>query len=314
MSGFLTLCCRLQKAIQLPKLKEIKSSLTNHYLSSLDITNMYFSIAVTEKTSNFLCFYSLRDSRIFRFHRLIQGLKISPSVAANAFKMALNLENFKIFLDEMSQDDVTLLNRLRTCDLDSILFLYVDDVLVASSKDAGIDFHLCILAYVVKFVRAYGFLLSKRKCHILKPQVNFLGMMINNEGYLTMDQVRSNALANIRSTRSIPELSIRLAQINYYQNFVPQYAKLVLPLRQLCKETEFVWTKTHQDSLDSIKMMIKLNFPNYAVHKDKPHFLMTDASKLAVSFCLSQIVNGSLILNFTESCLLPPGGQQSFCC
>ena len=138
---------------------------------------------------------------------------------------------------------------------------------------------------MVKFVGAYGFLLSKRKCHILKPQVNFLGVMINNQGYSKMDQVRPNALANIRSPRFIPELSIRLAQINYYQNFVPQFAKLVLPLRQCCKETNFVWTKTHQDALDSIKLMIKLNFPNYAVHKDKLLFLMTNASKLAVSFC-----------------------------
>ena len=70
---------------------------------------MYFSIVVTEKNSNFLCFYSLRDSRIFSFKRLIQGRKTSPSVAANALKMAINLENFKTFLDEMPQDDVTLL-------------------------------------------------------------------------------------------------------------------------------------------------------------------------------------------------------------
>ena len=86
------------QALQLPKLNEIKTSLIDHHLSTLDIANMYFSIQVTEKTSNFLCFHSLKDSKIYRFKRLIQGLKISPSVAAGALKMAINTQNFKIFL------------------------------------------------------------------------------------------------------------------------------------------------------------------------------------------------------------------------
>ena len=101
-------------------------------------------------------------------------------------------------------------------------------------------------------------------------------------------------------------MSIRLAQIGYYQNYLPQFSKLILPLRQLCKQSEFKWTKTHQNALDSIKMLIKIRFPNYAVHQDKPLFLMSDASKLAISFCLWQISEGKLILNFTESRLLSP--------
>ena len=292
--------------INLPKINEIKSKLNNHFLSSLDICNMFFSIAVTERTSNFLCFYSLKDSRIFRFRRLIQGLKVSPHIASSALKMVLNATNFKTFVDGLPKDDQILLKNLRNCDFERTVHLYVDDVLIASDKSYGIEFHLQILTFVIKYVGAYGFLLSKKKCQILKTQVNFLGVVINSNGFSTMDELRANALANIRSPRSISELSIRLAQIGYYQNYLPQFSKLILPLRQLCKQSEFKWTKTHQNALDSIKMLIKIRFPNYAVHQDKPLFLMSDASKLAISFCLWQISEGKLILNFTESRLLSP--------
>ena len=89
------------QAWTLPKLNEMKTNLIDHYLITLDISNMYFSIQITEKTSNFLCFHSLNNSKIYRFKRLIQGLKISPSVAAGALKMAINTQNFKTFLEEM---------------------------------------------------------------------------------------------------------------------------------------------------------------------------------------------------------------------
>ena len=76
-----------------------------------------------------------------------------------------------------------MLNRLKTCNLEDVLFLYVDDVLVGTPKNFGVDFHLCILAFVVKFLGAYGFLISKKKCHILKQQVTFLGVLLNNLGF-----------------------------------------------------------------------------------------------------------------------------------
>ena len=195
---------------------------------------------------------------------------------------------------------------MKACNLETVLFLYVDDILVGTPKIFGVEFRLCILEFVVKLLGAYGFLISKKKCHILKQQITFLGVLLNNLGFSSMDIVRSNALANIRSPRSIPELSIPLAQFNYFQNFIPQYSKLVLPLRQLCKENVFAWTKVHQDALDSIKLIIRLNFPNHAIDKNKQLFLMCDASKLAISFNLWQIVNGQMGLNLTESRFLSP--------
>ena len=198
------------------------------------------------------------------------------------------------------------MNNLKKCDFEWVVLLYVDDVLVATEKQFGVDFHLPVLTFVIQYIGAYGFLLSKKKCKILKDQVTFLGVIINSNGFSTMDEVMANTLANIRGPRSISDFTIRLAQLGYYQNYLPQISKLILPLRQLCKEMEFRWLPIHQNSLNSIKMLIKMRFLNYAIHRDKPIFLTSDASKLAIRFCLFQIAGGKLFLNFTELRLMSP--------
>ena len=162
---------------------------------------------------------------------------MNPQVATSALKMVLNAKNFKEFVNGLSMKDLVLINNSKKCNFEQVIHFYVDDVLVATEKQYGVDFHLQVLTFIIQYIDAYGFLLSKKKCQILQNQVTFLGVIIDNKGFSTVDEIRANALANIRAPRSISELMIRLAQLGYYQNYLPQFSK--------SKLTPFRWDHRH---------------------------------------------------------------------
>ena len=80
--------------LPLPKIAELKSQMKNKLFSVLDLSMMFYSIRMTERSKSFLCFYALEGNKIFTFRRLVMGLKVAPFIATRSMQLILNQRSF----------------------------------------------------------------------------------------------------------------------------------------------------------------------------------------------------------------------------
>ena len=119
----------------------------------------------------FLC---LNGDKIYTFQRLVMGLKNAPYIASRSLQLVLNQENFELWISSL--EDTNLKEDLIKHPLSSLIFCYIDDLLLASPKSLGINFHLCLLDFVLLMMCNNGFKVNQRKCNILCQNVTFLGI------------------------------------------------------------------------------------------------------------------------------------------
>ena len=123
--------------------------------------------------------------------------------------------------------------------LQNLAQCYIDDLLLASPKSFGIDLHLAVLDFVMKMMCKSGFRVNKKKCNILCENVTFLGVELSASGSNGITLERRNLLANVRTPRSLAELFCRVCQFSYSSNYIPQFNKIVAPLRKVIKDNKF---------------------------------------------------------------------------
>ena len=188
------------------------------------------------------------------------GLKSAPYIASRSMQLVLNQKNFELWIHSLEDKD--LKEELIKHKLSSLIFVYIDDLLLASPKVLGIKFHLCLLDFVIHMMSTNGFKINRKKCNILCPNVTFLGIELNTLGYNSIPVERRNLLANVRTPRSLAELFCRVCQFSYSSNYIPQFNKIIAPLRKLIKSNTFVWTPVEEQSFQAIKLAVALNFRN----------------------------------------------------
>ena len=151
-----------------------------------------------------------------------------------------------------------------------------------------------MLDYVIDMLGSNGFRVNKRKCSILCSTVTFLGIELSTFGFNGIPVERRNLLANIRTPRSLAELFCRVCQFSYSSSYIPQYSKLVAPLRKVIKSNVFTWSPVEEKCFRAIKLAIGLNLYNYSIDKNLPLLVMVDSSKVATSYMAFQIKDGDL--------------------
>ena len=97
----------------------------------------------------------------------------------------------------------------------------------------------------------------------------------------------------MRAPRSQAETISRLASISYFENTLPQLHKMAAP---------FQWTEVENNSWESIKMLISLEFKNTPLDPNKPFFCTVDASQITCCYLLFQLCEeGFIQMIFTKS-------------
>jgi hypothetical protein len=84
--------------------------------------------------------------------------------------------------------------------------------------------------------------------------------------------------------------------VGFYARFILKFSRRAAPLHGLKKKgVKFVWCEEHQEAFESLKQALcealVLQIPDFA----KEFVLITDASDLAVSAVLHQLVDGELV-------------------
>ncbi|CAI7891175.1 unnamed protein product [Closterium sp. NIES-53] len=128
--------------------------------------------------------------------------------------------------------------------------------------------------------------LSKSEFALKKFQ--FLGHMVSAQG-VHVDPKKIKAVRTWKTPENVKELQQFLGFANYYNRFVPQYAKIATPLTNLLKKnTPFKWEDVHQQAMEQLKTALTSAPVLILPDPEKNYVIEADASDQAVGAVLMQ--------------------------
>ena len=134
-------------------------------------------------------------------------------------------------------------------DLDFV-FVYIDDILIASSSKEEHESHL---RTVFERLKQFHLRLNTSKCVLGVPDIEFLGYLINKDGIRpTSDKVE--AIKKFSKPETIAELRRFLGMVNFYRQSVPQAASDQAPLNAFLKDSRkndkrpIIWSREAEEA------------------------------------------------------------------
>jgi hypothetical protein len=208
------------------------------YYTTLDLANGFSQLAL-DKNSQALCGFHW-EGHTYNYLRVCQGLAGAPASFSRALSIILKDYLYKSVL------------------------LYIDDILICSDT---FEEHLMHIDQVLSALHEANLKISQSKCVFAKKQVQYLGHIINSDGITPADD-HTHAIATFPRPHDKKSLKSLLGLITYFQNFIPNRAKLVRPLQKLVTpKAHFEWSDECEQSFNAIKDIMAskpfLHYPNF---------------------------------------------------
>jgi hypothetical protein len=174
---------------------------------------------------------------------------------------------------------------------DHSLSLYVDDAILCHASFMG---HLEQLRNIFQKLRTHNLRINPKKSTFARESVAFLGFVFSASG-IKVDSQRFQKIRNIRPPKSITETRQICGFLKYFRRFIPNFAKILSPIRQLLqKDVPFCWTAEHDQALEKLKELLLQNatlaYPDF----NKEFVILVDGSKNSVGHVLAQSQDGFL--------------------
>lgn len=176
------------------------------------------------------------------------------------------------------------------------VFVYIDDILVASQSEEEHKEHLRIL---FERLSEFGININTSKCIFGSCALEFLSHTITPDG-ITPSLERITAIKDFPQPTSIRQIQQFVGMINYYHRFIPKLAEMLCPihahLATLLKmpktSKNFSWPESLNDSFAKVKDALA-NVTLLAHPLSEGQFsITTDASNTAVGAVMQQHRNG----------------------
>ncbi|CAI7855576.1 unnamed protein product [Closterium sp. NIES-54] len=169
--------------------------------------------------------------------------------------------------------------------LDECVVVYLDDILIYSRD---MKQHVEHLRRVFEILRQEKFYVKLSKSEFALKKVQFLGHMVSAQG-VHVDPKKIEAVRTWKTPENVKELQQFLGFANYYNWFVPQYAKIATPLTNLLKKnTPFKWEDVHQQAMEQLKTALTSAPILILPDPEKDYVIEADASDQAVGAVLMQ--------------------------
>lgn len=110
--------------------------------------------------------------------------------------------------------------------------MYLDDIIIISST---YEKHLEILETALDRLHRAGLTLSKEKCHFCRPQLRYLGYIVDEHG-LHVDPDKVDAILLITPPKDVREIRRFVGMASWYRRFISNFATFMTPLTCLTKK------------------------------------------------------------------------------
>ncbi|CAI7811544.1 unnamed protein product [Closterium sp. NIES-53] len=169
--------------------------------------------------------------------------------------------------------------------IDECVVVYLDDILIYLRDMKQHNEHLL---RVFENLRREKFYVKLSKSEFALQKVQFLGHMVSAQG-VHVDPKKIEAVRTWKTPENVKELQQFLGFANYYNRFVPQYAKIATPLTNLLKKnTPFKWEDVHQQAMEQLKTALTSAPVLIVPDPEKDYVIEADASDQAVGAVLMQ--------------------------
>ena len=175
----------------------------------------------------------------------------------------------------------------------SCVFVYLDDILVASSSPHE---HIQDLKNVCNRLQQYGLTIRLEKCLFGVSEIDFLGHLISKDGSVPLP-TKVKPISEFPNPINVKSLQEFLGMINFYHRFIPNAATILRPLyhalRGKTQKELIIWSQSMHNSFTSAKSALcnatMLAHPTPSV----PIAITCDASDIGIRATLEQYVSGS---------------------
>ncbi|CAI7749116.1 unnamed protein product [Closterium sp. NIES-53] len=169
--------------------------------------------------------------------------------------------------------------------LNECVVVYLDDILIYSRD---MKQHIEHLRRVFEILRREKFYVKLSKSEFALKKVQFLGHMVSAQG-VHVDPKKIEAVRTWKTPENVKELQQFLDFANYYNRFMPQYAKIATPLTNLLKKnTPFKWEDVHQQAMEQLKTALTSAPVLILPDPEKNYVIEADASDQAFGAVLMQ--------------------------
>ena len=174
-------------------------------------------------------------------------------------------------------------------DLDFV-FVYLDDILVASKNRKEHERHLRIL---FERLRQHGLVVNLTKCEFGLTSIDFLGHRVDQQGAKPLPN-KVHAITDFPKPDTVKGLQEFVGMVNFYHRFVPSVAHIMRPLFQAIagKQKELVWTSETNEAFTAAKRALADATMLVHPRPDAPTAVTVDASAYAVGGVLEQLIDG----------------------
>ena len=208
---------------------------------------------------------------------------ITPFGLFEILRMSFGLKN-------AAQTFQRLMNSI--CQPFDSVFVYLDDILVASSTQAEHKKHLQLL---FQRLADFDLVVNVDKCRFGRRRIEFIGHLIDQYGARPLPS-KVEAVQAFPHPTTLQVLPRFAGMINFYHRFTPLAATIMAPIYQTIanKPKLLIWNETLKTAFQNAKCALANAAMLHLPKHHAPLTLSVDASDIAVGGVLQQIVDGQL--------------------
>ncbi len=252
-----------QDSYPLPLIKELQDRLGRaKWFTSLDLKEAYYQVQMKEGEEWKTAFWM--RYRHYKYTVMPFGLKN----ASATFQRLIN-DTLREYLNDFA-------------------ITYLDDILIYSDD---LETHRSHVHKVLRKLNKRTLYVKKSKSKFEAKEIEFLNYIIWSE-QIKKDLKKTDAVRNWSSLKWVKKVQAFLGLMNYYQKFVPNYARIAEPLTQLThKNKKWHWDKEQKNAFHALKKSLSRMAHLRILNSTCKKVLKTNASDFTVDTCLYQIKN-----------------------
>jgi len=162
--------------------------------------------------------------------------------------------------------------------------IFVDDVLIGMETEKEYDE---LVEEVLKRLKENDLYVKPEKCAWKVQKVNFLGVVMD-QGKIEIEEDKVAGVLNWPVFKTVRDVRKFLGLVNYYRQFVKDFAKLAWPLNNLTRKKEkWRWGNNQQEAFKQLKQVFTSRPLLVVPDIDKEFRVEADASNFATGGVLS---------------------------